>query len=282
MLRWLYNVTLNIYPGEYLNEFRQEMMQTFSDTLDEARKNRWFHILRIWLVEILDIIPNAIREHSRRIDLMNDFSKNIKQKPDWKFYLLWFFLLTIAGPIAIWAGFIALEAISNITADTTTVFGTATTNGDFVGGLVMWPILIILTTAIQYLLLRRYIDQVKMWIPASILGWTFSIIIVYTLSPWLQQIFTPNQRDYMNFILLGTLGIILGTLQWLVLRTKFRYASLWIATMIIAYLSLAIYRVLPFISNFIEYSVFTMVPALVTALGLGLLFFLTPNPLENT
>lgn len=64
----LYNWLLTRYPESFHTEFGDEMRMIFQLRLDDAQSNR--RIIEIFLFEMIDLVPNILREHYTQRQLM--------------------------------------------------------------------------------------------------------------------------------------------------------------------------------------------------------------------
>jgi hypothetical protein len=89
--------------------------------------------------------------------------------------------------------------------------------------------------AAQWLVLRRELDRVGWWIPATCAGWALAGVVAGTLSGFMGGAVTGLGRDVgvWGFVAAAAAGLVaLGflpvTLQWMILRRRVRRARRWL------------------------------------------------------
>lgn len=187
------------------------------------------------------------------------------EKPRWSFYLLWILLTLVCVPIAFVLDLAILRIIILFVGDYIYVDGVRHITEDYLAVYPFIPIVGLLTGALQYGLLRRYLPRMGWWVAATAGGWLIGVFLIL-IPGWLHWPYSLLSLD-LAFIVLG-LSIGLG--QWLVLRRRLPRAGWWIAA------NGAGWGLLALIvdgNSINQYGLFTLgfFPASVTALMLALL-----------
>jgi hypothetical protein len=136
---------------------------------------------------------------------------------------------------------------------------------DYLGIYPFVPIAGLLTGAVQYGLLRRYLPRMGWWVFANIGGWLLGVLLI-AIPSWLY--WRGGAFNLALALVLMGLGIGLG--QWLLLRRRLPRASWWIGANVVGWGLLAL--ITP--GNALnQYALFTLgfIPACVTAVMLAVL-----------
>lgn len=145
------------------------------------------------------------------------------EKPRWSFYLTWILLTFICIPIAFLLNFAILAVIIYFAGDIIYVDGVRRITEDYLFMYTLIPILSLLTGAVQYGLLRRYLPRMGGWILATVAGWLLGTLLI-ALQSWLNW---TDERFYLERSLL-LMGLAIGAVQWLLLRRRLPQAGWWI------------------------------------------------------
>jgi hypothetical protein len=62
-IAWIYGILLRLFPRDFKNEFREEMEDVFSASLEEAAKTGATLVIRACLFELFDLPSNLVIEH---------------------------------------------------------------------------------------------------------------------------------------------------------------------------------------------------------------------------
>ncbi len=134
----------------------------------------------------------------------------------------------------------------------------------------------------QWVLLRRRVAQGRWWLLASIVGWALNLFIFMPLigGPSLAGLGAPEGLDAgamaaTGFLIGGVAGMVVGGLQWLVLRRHFSGAFLWVLGSLLAW-ALSLLLFLPLIVGVffaavqtVQFAVVALVIIIVAVVGTG-------------
>ncbi len=189
-----------------------------------------------------------------------------RERPRWSFYLLWIVLTALCIPITFIAAFAILRLIILLVGDYVTVGGVRHITEDYLWSFVFYPMAGLVTGIVQYALLRRYLPRMGWWVAATTGGWLM-VLLGIALAGWLQ--WTRSLSSW--FWLPVVLGVIMGAVQWMLLRRRLPQAGWWIAASAAGW---ALWGLLTgATSSFGMFGLWTLgaVPAVATALMLALL-----------
>ncbi len=187
-------------------------------------------------------------------------------RPGWRFWLAWMFV-TIAGVI----GYVIIVApILNAVSERL-----RGTQGELGIGMLLGAVSAITLGATigaaQWLVLRRQLPRTGWWILATLIGYSMPMAfgsLISGLEPsWLASL--------VNFI---EFGVVLGALQWLVLRGHIDHAGWWIAISIAGWAIAAALIDIAYISG-LYVEPFDLLAAFivpVAAAGCGIVWLLRP------
>ncbi len=185
-------------------------------------------------------------------------------EPRWSLYAMWIIQSFLCIPIALLINFVALILITLIVGDYIYVNGVPHITEDYLAMYIFIPTASLLTGAFQYSLLRRYLPRMGGWVLATLGGWLLGVVLVL-LPDWL------NWRDgYQNLDqALLSMGLAIGTVQWLLLRRQLPHAGWWVVATVAGWGLLALFT--GDTLNSIGMLALGLVPASVTAAALALL-----------
>jgi hypothetical protein len=90
--------------------------------------------------------------------------------------------------------------------------------------------LILATAVLQWLLLRRYLNHARVWVPLTALGWLVGILLIY-----LAALFEPPVPGaWLPALVPPFLGAVVGAAQWLYLRRVIDKAGFWVLASAVA------------------------------------------------
>jgi hypothetical protein len=147
------------------------------------------------------------------------------KKPERSFYLGWIVFTSLCVPVAYFLSIIILKIITNIVGDFVYVNGVRHITEDYLGMYVFVPLVSLLTGALQYGLLRRYLPRMGWWVVATVAGWLLGVLSI-ALPGWLGWTDTPLNNLDLIFLVMG---VAIGITQWLLLRRRLARAGWWIA-----------------------------------------------------
>jgi hypothetical protein len=193
------------------------------------------------------------------------------KKPERSFYLGWIVLTSLCVPIAFLLSIITLKIITNIVGDFVYVNGVRHITEDYLAMYVFVPLVSLLTGALQYWLLRRYLTHMGWWVFATVAGWFLGVLLL-ALPGWLSWTDTPLNNLDLIFLVMG---LAIGVTQWLLLQRQLARAGWWIAANILGWGLLGL--VTPG-NSLNQYGLFTLgfLPACATAAMLALLMNQVP------
>ncbi len=187
-----------------------------------------------------------------------------KRNSEWLFYAGWIILGAISLPIAFGVSGIIISLVEMGIGDTIQVEGRTQITEDFLFDYIFWPIVGLVTGFLQYLLLRRYFQQISMWIVATTFGWFLAIFGGMFLSRW---------------SVIGTMilvGGIIGLAQWLVLRRHVERAIWWIPANLLGWGLVGLIIGGP-LTGLLGLIIFGTMPAIATSVVLWLLLTWNAN-----
>lgn len=181
------------------------------------------------------------------------------------FFLVWIILTSLGVPIAFLLSIIVLKTITNIVGDFVYVDGVQHITEDYLMMYVFIPIVSLVTGALQYGLLRRFLPRLGWWVPATVAGWLLGVLLI-SLPSWLGWMDSPPNN--LDLILL-TMGFAIGLTQWLVLRRRLSRAGWWIIANILGW---ALLGLITRKNSLDQYGLFALglLPACTTAVMLAL------------
>jgi len=204
----------------------------------------------------------------------------LNKKPDWLFYLAWVVFSALAIPLALGGTFLILAAITNQTGGYITVNGQQHIAEDYLFMFIFVPLLCLLTSFFQAILLRPYFPQIMGgWIGVTSLGWLVVVFSIQVVGVLFQSGAFFNVGKVLGFAWVGT---CIGFFQWLLLRRHLQPAGWWIFASLLgwALAALGTYTSIKNSSILAQLSLVGFVPAFVT--GLAWWFLLKPKiRLEN-
>jgi hypothetical protein len=202
------------------------------------------------------------------------------KKPDWLFYLAWVIFSALAIPLALGGTFLILAAITNQTGGYITVNGQRHIAEDYLFMFIFVPLLCLLTSFLQALLLRPYFPKIiGGWVGVTALGWLTVVVSIQVVGALFQSGAFFNLGMILGFAWVGT---CIGFFQWLLLRRHLRQAGWWIVASLLGWVlaALGTYTPIKNGSTLAQLLSVGFVPALVT--GLAWWFLLKPKTrLEN-
>jgi hypothetical protein len=153
-------------------------------------------------------------------------TKTNKHPFDWKFGILWTLATTMGLVLGIAISLLVISGISkltNIDEDTIAIFIILPSIGFSIGFL-------------QWLNLRKRVSWASMWIWVTAAGWVISIPLALSLYTWLQSISASAFVDVWGKTIQATMiAILIGTIQWLLLRRHISRAGWWILANLIGW-----------------------------------------------
>ena len=282
LLTSFYAFLLRLYPRQFREEFRDEMMVVFTSVLQEVRQRGIRSLAVIWLREVRDLPQSLARAHwhnlyNRESILMKDY-----KEPDRTLYLGWVVLTAISLPLAYIFSWAIIFLIMAIVGSTIQVGDHTGPTEDVVGSYVLLPMMGLSVGCFQWLILRRYLPRMGWWILATCLGLLLALGISRNLSDLAHSLDFEIDNDLINSFIIVLLGGPIGLLQWFVLRRHVSRAGWWIFASVAGWI-LAVLVVFGMVavvdSNYsgtfseisahaLQFFAVTLVPAIVTSIAL--------------
>jgi hypothetical protein len=146
-------------------------------------------------------------------------TKTKKHPFDWKFGFFWTLVTILGLVLGIVISLLVISAISKI----------ANTDEDTIGIFIILPSIGFSVGFLQWLKLRRRVSWASMWIWVTAAGWMISIPLALSLYSWLQSISASTFVDVWGKTIQATMiAILIGVIQWLLLRRHISRAGWWI------------------------------------------------------
>ena len=146
-------------------------------------------------------------------------------------------MTALCVPIAFFINLaIVLRLIITIVGDYIFIDGVRRITEDYLGMYTFIPLVGLLTGALQYGLLRRYLPRMGWWVLATLGGWVLGVLLIL-ISGWL-NFWTYESFDIdLAFIVLG---LSIGVGQWLLLRRRLSRAGWWIVASVAGWVLLGL------------------------------------------
>ena len=160
---------------------------------------------------------------------------NNNDEPRWALYAMWIIQSFFCIPIAYLLDLVVLMIITLLVGDFIYVNGVPHITEDYLFMYISIPIVSLLTGAVQYRLLRRYLPGMSGWVLATAGGWLLGVLLVL-MPDWLSW---RNGYQDLDLALLS-MGLAIGIVQWLLLRRRFSHAGWWIAASVVGWGLLAL------------------------------------------
>ncbi|GEM_PF-1956814 len=159
-------------------------------------------------------------------------------KPRWFFYPTWMVLSFLCIPVALFLDIIVQSIITQMVGDYIYVNGVRHITEDYLSTYTFIPMVGLVTGALQYAFLRRYLPRMGWWVPATAGGWLLGMLL-FLIPGWLNLTNRFLTFDLMFLVI----GLAIGFAQWLLLRRRLSGAGWWIAANVVGLILLALIRV---------------------------------------
>ena len=282
LLTSFYAFLLRLYPRQFREEFRDEMMVVFTSVLQEVRQRGIRSLAVIWLREMRDLPLSLARAHWHNLNTRESILMKDYKEPDGILYLGWVVLTAISLPLAYIFSWAIIFLIMAIVGSTMQVGDHTGPTEDAVGSYVLLPMMGLSVGCFQWLILRRYLPRMGWWILATCLGLLLALGISRNLSDLAHSLDFEIDNDLINSFIMVLLGGSIGLLQWFVLRRHVSRAGWWIFASVAGWI-LAVLVVFGMVavvdSNYsgtfseisahaLQLFAVTLVPAIVTSIAL--------------
>ena len=159
------------------------------------------------------------------------------RKPGWSFYPAWIFLSALSVPIAFVLYFLLSRVLVTLLGDYVVVNGEQHITEDYYMSYFFVPLIGLVMGALQNTLLRRIFPHTKWWLPATFLGWSMGLLLVFGVRNvivyfWSAEVYFASSTLDLNLVLLG---LMVGVGQWLVLRRFLPKAGWWIVANLVGW-----------------------------------------------
>ncbi len=144
--------------------------------------------------------------------------------PTGLFYAAWIVFSALAIPLALGATFVILALITDQIGGTLIVDGQRRITEDYLFSSVFVSLFWLLTSFLQYIILRRYLPKMGWWLVATGLGWLSVWGIMQKFNYFGSVLFT----DLGLLLFFPLIGTLIGFFQWLLLRRRIKQAAWWI------------------------------------------------------
>ncbi len=265
ILGWFYTHSLKLYPSEFREEFKAEMVTVFAQAIVDNQKSS--SLLRLLWRELRDLPLSLAREHWHALKEIPMIT--IYKKPEWYFFPGWVLLSTLSFFLAGVITWIIVGQVVNVIGGRVMINGRSHITEDWLAGYVFVPLLGVATGLLQYLLLRRYLPRMGWWIAVTILGVLLVPVIGY-MSTFLPGRFLNGNSNGSVFMMIALMAGLLSFMQWLILRRRVPHAIWWIPATIAGWLAVRLVTGEGTIGP-LDIVPFTVLPAIVTGITLGLL-----------
>ncbi len=282
LLTSFYAFLLRLYPRQFREEFRDEMMVVFAAALQEVKQRGFRSIAVIWLREVRDLPQSLARAHWHDLNYQESILMKDYKEPDRTLYLGWVVLTAISLPLAWIFSWVIIYLIMAIVGGTMQVGDHTGPTEDIVGSYIVIPMIGLSLGCLQWLILRRYLPRMGWWIVATCLGLLLAFGISFNLSGLAHSLGFEIDNDWSILYTMVLLGGSIGLLQWFVLRRYVSRAGWWIIASVAGWI-LAVLVVLGMVavvdSNYssvfseisaqaFQYFAVTLMPAIVTSIAL--------------
>ncbi len=244
-LQKVYHYLLRLYPAAFRAEFGDEMEAVFASALREAAEEGTRAVAVICLQETADFPANLADAYWQKPIYPGVIV--MKREASWNVWPLWVVLNLAAIPLAILAamalvvlarpliqfdGQAPLNIMQAILYGTMLILVTAVRAPLDISQAILYGTMLILVTAVlQWLLLRRYLENAAVWIPLTAVGWLAGILLIFLVWPVIEA----TSNEWLPAFAPPLLGALVGLAQWLYLRRMVDHAGYWVLASTIGY-----------------------------------------------
>jgi len=246
-----YHWVLRLYPAAFRSEFGDEMEAIFATAVTDAAEEGPGAVLSICLRETADFPANLVDAY-RQIPLYAGVGV-MKREASWNILLLWVFLNLLAIPLAVLAamalvllarplilfdGQAPLNTLQAILSGSMLFLPLIQLDGqafldimDIAQAIFYGSMLILVTAILQWLLIRRYLENAAVWIPLTAVGWLAGLLMIFLIRP----INEATSNEWLPALTPPLLGALVGLAQWFYLRRMVEHAGYWVPASTIGY-----------------------------------------------
>lgn len=272
----IYHYLLRLYPAAFRAEFGDEMETVSAATAREAAEEGAGTVLAVLLKEVVDF-PASLADAYRQEPIYVGVTV-MKREASWNVWPLWVVLNLLAIPLAVLAimllvvlvrPLIHLNGLASLDVLPAILYGLVVGIKPLLQlsqAILYGSMLILVTTVLQWLFLRRYLENAAVWIPLTIVGWLAGILLIYLIRP----IAEITANEWLPALIPPLLGALVGLAQSLYLRRVAQRAGYWVLASTIGYGLLA-RGVFGSFTSIPEFVLFILAPFAITGLALVLL-----------
>jgi hypothetical protein len=254
LLLGCYHWSLRLYPAAFRIEFGAEMEAVFASAVKEAAEEGPGAVLSVCLKETADF-PFNLADAYKQVPFFPGVGV-MKREASWNVWPLWVALNLLAIPLASLA-VMALVVLARLDRQEPV---------NIVQAVLYVSMMILVSAVLQWLLLRRYLENAAVWIPLTAVGWLAGIFMIYLARPAVEA--APSGRTLTLVLLL--LGAVVGLAQWIYLRRMVDHAGYWVLASATGYGVLGYGASVSF-TSIAELLFFILAPFAITGLALVIL-----------
>lgn len=259
----LYRLLLRLYPKEFRDHLREEMVSVFAESVADTRHQGGPALVRLLLRELVCFPGSLLLAYGQS---WQQFRPAVVNAPGWPWIAGWTLLSGAMLPLA-WFLMPLLSVVYLSLLDLLPGVGPASDLGTLLGAVTALG----LATAFgQWLLLRRHLSGAGWWMPLTVIGWLTAGLLIFALVPLVDaRLLGPGA-------VLVVVGGCVGLAQWLLLRRLPSGGRWWLPVTLLA--TGAILLAGESFNSITESLVFLTLPFLLTGAFLWLLLQRAPEP----
>ena len=206
-----------------------EVETVFATAVREASEEGPGAVAAVCLKEAADF-PANLADAYRQVVLYPGVVV-MKREASWNVWPMWVALNLLALPLAVLAAMAVVVLIDRTASPLVPFEGQAALN---ISQAILYGSMLILVTAVlQWLLLRRYLENATVWIPLTAVGWLAGIFLIYLAWAW--PFASASSSEWLPALAPPLLGALVGLAQWLYLRRMVDHAGYWVLASTIGY-----------------------------------------------
>lgn len=240
-----YRWSLRLYPAAFRAELGDEMEAVFATAVREAAEEGPGSVATICLKETADFPANLADAY--RLAALSPGVMVMKREASWNVWPLWVALNLLAIPLSILAvmalvvltrPLIQFDGQAPLDISQAILYGTLLIPVkavfaplDISQAILYGTMLILVTAVLQWLLVRRYLENAAVWIPLTAVGWLAGILMLFLVRPVVEA----TSDEWLLAFAPPLLGALVGLAQWLYLRRMVDRAGYWVLASTIGY-----------------------------------------------